>query len=103
MRWYISQFDLTATFLKGHLEEQVYKEPPDRLKVTTRKCLKLKHCKALYGLKQASWAWFKTFTATMSAHKQLSVVFWSAFTLTMGWSSAKGVTKVLSHSANFRT
>lgn len=55
----IQQFDISTAFLHGVLEEEIYIQAPECIKVKSNQCLRLK--KALYGLKQAPKAWNKCF------------------------------------------
>ena len=61
----VERFDVSTAFLHGTLEEDVYVDAPDGVKVRSGECLKL--IKALYGLKQAPLAWHSTFDSAASA------------------------------------
>ena len=59
--WTMHQFDVKNVFLRGSLEEEVYKEIPPGYGVVNEgnKVCRLK--KALYGLKQSPCAWFGSY------------------------------------------
>lgn len=52
---HMKQFDISAAYLYGELEEKVYMHPPEGVKLSKNKCLQL--VKSLYGLRQAPRAW----------------------------------------------
>lgn len=56
---FVERFDVSTAFLYGKIEEEIYVEPPEGIKINQDKCLKLN--KALYGLKQAPKVWNSTF------------------------------------------
>lgn len=61
--WKVLQFDVSNAFLNGTLEEDVYVQAPEGVKIRDNQCLKLQ--KALYGLRQAPRVWNSTFDQTI--------------------------------------
>ncbi|CAI7886327.1 unnamed protein product [Closterium sp. NIES-53] len=55
-RWVVKQMDVTAAFLNGVLEEEIFMVQPERFDDGSGRVLKLK--KALYGMKQALRQWY---------------------------------------------
>lgn len=53
------QMDVKTAFLNGKLNEEIYMEIPEGIKVTSDQVCKLN--KALYGLKQAARCWYERF------------------------------------------
>ena len=51
MRWRLYQMDVKTTFLNGEIEEEVYIEQPEGIKVHGKETLVSRLKKALYGLK----------------------------------------------------
>lgn len=62
-KWPVEQMDVTTAFLYGHLQEEVYIEPPEGSTYEGDKVWKLN--RALYGLKQAPRAWNQQLTEFM--------------------------------------
>lgn len=60
--WPLRQYDVKNAFLNGHLEEEVYMDPPPGMNFGNKVC---KLNKALYGLKQSPRAWFGRFSKFM--------------------------------------
>jgi hypothetical protein len=58
MKWKLHQRDVKTAFLNGVIEEEVYIEQPQGIKVEDKKTHVCKLKKALYGLKQAPRAWY---------------------------------------------
>lgn len=61
----MEQFDVSNAFLNGTLDEDVYINAPEGVKVRSGECLKLE--KALYGLRQAPRVWNSLFERTIRA------------------------------------
>ncbi|KAJ9539523.1 hypothetical protein OSB04_032256 [Centaurea solstitialis] len=60
--WLLKQYDVKNAFLNGHLEEEVFMDPPPGINYTDKVC---KLNKALYGLKKSPRAWFGRFSSFM--------------------------------------
>ncbi|KAE9354977.1 hypothetical protein PR003_g3065 [Phytophthora rubi] len=60
----IRQFDIETAFLNGDLDEDVYMEPPEGVRVPVGMVCQLR--RSLYGLKQAAAVWFTTIRAVFS-------------------------------------
>jgi hypothetical protein len=54
--WPLRQVDVISAYLAGHLDEEVYMEPPEGLDMPLGTTLRL--LKALYGLKQSGRVWY---------------------------------------------
>ncbi|KAL3665196.1 hypothetical protein V7S43_019066 [Phytophthora oleae] len=60
----VRQFDIETAFLNGDLDETVYMEPPEGVKVGHGMVCLLR--RSLYGLKQAAAVWFRTIRAVFT-------------------------------------
>ena len=60
----LHQLDITAAFLKGHLEEEVFMKQPEGFVVDGKEYLVCKLKQSLYGLKQSPRCW----NSTLDAH-----------------------------------
>ncbi|GMF54557.1 unnamed protein product [Phytophthora fragariaefolia] len=60
----IRQFDIETAFLNSDLDEDVYMEPPEGVRVPAGMVCQLR--RSLYGLKQAAAVWFKTIRVVFS-------------------------------------
>ena len=58
----IERFDVSTAFLNGTLDDKVFIEPPEGVRVASDECCQLN--KALYGLKQAPRVWSSLFDKT---------------------------------------
>ena len=64
----IEQFDMKTAFFHSDLEEEIYMQQPEGLKVKGKENLICKLNKSLYGLKQAPRHWYKKFDSFMMSH-----------------------------------
>ena len=60
----LHQLDITAAFLNGHLEEEVFMDQPEGFKVEGKEHLVCRLKQSLYGLKQSPRCW----NSTLDAH-----------------------------------
>jgi hypothetical protein len=60
--WVLLQLGVTAAFLKGKLEEEIFMKIPDVYELADKDCDEGRDClqllRPLYGLKQASREWY---------------------------------------------
>lgn len=56
----IGQFDIKTAFINGNLDEEIYMQIPEGLKVRDKHMI-CKLCRSLYGLKQSARCWNERF------------------------------------------
>lgn len=59
---HVHQMDVVTAFLNGHLDKDIYMEPPEGFVKPGEEHLVCKLKKSMYGLKQSPHYWSKTFT-----------------------------------------
>ncbi len=63
--WFIEQMDIISVYLAGTLDEEIYMNTPEGLRLIKDTVVQV--IKALYGLKQSGRVWYKRIEATLNA------------------------------------
>ena len=75
LKWKVRQFDVSNTFLRSHLNEEVYMQQPQGFIDSTRPEHVCRLHRSFYGLKQAPQIWYCHLTFAL-----LSLSFWGSHT-----------------------